>query len=491
MPRALLLSAASVAFIASGWLPSTSAIGPMRRDRGPLFTTSTVVRTLDVDDFDAMLNDTQTVWLVDFYSPWCPHCRQFGPQWEEVANVYANVNSIQLGAVDCTRQNEICDREDVHSYPGVKMYHVPPQAAEAITMPHAGNIYARHVAKWIEETLKENDMGPLIDVDEVYPKNPLRSDLKKIEFQFGDPVEPLHDDRSVDIQLKRLKDAGTMAVFTFEDGFFMGTTVLAGERFEAAEAWVRTLASAFPMKENRAALALLVDIMKQQERWKQGEWKEMLEKWKATANAMSHPPNLFASKDDLSLCTTFTCGLWALFHSLTVSDVGQLKPSEILSAIRLVVKHFFGCEECKRHFLKANPESVIRKLALRDEDGSHAVAFWIWTMHNTVNKVLSKPRWPTNLSCPNCYTANDQPLCLDPAQLNEEDIVAYIRSVYKIEGSVQFGQRTAITTSSLSSGRFTSVVVVVLLIAIFATVFHQHKHRLVGMKALKTRDHIA
>ncbi|KAF1795527.1 Thioredoxin, conserved site [Phytophthora cactorum] len=306
-----------------------SAIGPVRRDRGPLFTTSKAVRTLDIGSFDAMLNDTQTVWLVDFYSPWCPHCRQFGPQWEEVANVYADVDSIQFGAVDCTRQNEICDREDVHSYPAVKMYHVPPEINEAIEMPHAGNVYARHVAKWIEETLKENGMGPLIDVDKVYPKNTLRNDLKKKEFKFGDPVEPLHDDRSAEIQLK------------------------SWERYDAAVTWVQTLAGAFPMKENRAAFALLAD------------WNTMLDKWKVTANAMSYPTNLFASKDDLILCTTFTCGLWTLFHSLTVNGVGQLMPSEIMIAIRLVVKHFFGCEECKHHFLKANPESVIKKLALR------------------------------------------------------------------------------------------------------------------------------
>ncbi|KAL3666733.1 hypothetical protein V7S43_008356 [Phytophthora oleae] len=487
MPRTLLLSAAA-ALLGSGWLPATSAIRPMRRDHGPLFTTSTVVRTLDIDNFDAILNDTQTVWLVDFYSPWCPHCRQFGPQWEEVANVYGSVESIQFGAVDCTRQNEICDREDVHAYPGVKMYHVPSASEEAISMPHAGNVYARHVAKWLEETLKENSMGPLIDVDKVYPKNPLRNDLKRKEFKFGDPIEPLHDDRSVEMQLKRLKDAGTTALFILEDGVFMGTTVLAGERYEAAVTWVKTLAGAFPMKENRAAFAVLVDMMNDKEQWKQADWTNMLENWKISANKRSYPANLFSSKDDLALCTTYTCGLWTLFHSLTVSGVGQLKSSEIMSAIRLVVKHFFGCEECKRHFLQANPESVITKLALRDEDGPQAVAFWIWTMHNTVNKVLGKPRWPTNLSCTNCYATNDQPQSLDPAQLNAEDIVAYIRSVYKIETNASVRLQAAGTSSWFSMGALAAVA---LLFVICRTLFQQHKHRLVGVKSLKMRDHIA
>ncbi|ETL85175.1 hypothetical protein L917_15196 [Phytophthora nicotianae] len=491
MLRAVLIHAASAALVVSGWLPSTSAFRPMRPDGGPLFTSSKVVRTLNIDNYDTMLNDTRTVWLVDFYSPWCPHCRQFAPQWEEVANVYAHANTIQLGAVDCTKQNEICDREDVHSYPAVKMFHVPLEANEAIDMPHDVHVYARHVAKWIEETLKENGMGPFIDIDKMYPKNTLRNDLKKKEFKFGDPVEPLHDDRSAEIQMKRLMDAGTTALFTFEDGFFMGTTVLAGERYDAAVTWVQTLADAFPMKENRATFARLVDMMKQQNRWKQADWNTMIHTWKATANAMSYPKNLFANKDDLSLCTTFTCGIWTLFHSLTVNGVGQLKPSEIMIAIRLVVKHFFGCEECRRHFLKANPETVIKKMALRDEDGPDSVTFWIWTMHNTVNKVLGKPRWPTNLSCPNCYFANGHPLSLDPAQLSEEDIVAYVRSVYKIEGNLKLGQHATTTTSWLTLRRFTSMAAVALLTAVFATIFQQYKHRLVGMKVLRTRDHIA
>ncbi|POM59274.1 Thioredoxin-like protein [Phytophthora palmivora] len=438
-----LLSSASLALLASGWLPPTSAIGPVRRDRGPLFTTSTVVRTLDIDTFDVMMNDTKTVWIVDFYSPWCPHCRQFAPQWEQVGTVYADIDAIQLGAVDCTRQNEICDREGVHSYPGVKMYHVPPESTEAIDMPHARHVYARHVAKWIEEMLMENNMQAGIDVDKVYPKNTLRSDLKKKEFKFGDPVEPLHDELSVDIQQKRLKDAGTTALFTFEDGFFMGTTVLEGDRYEAAVTWVKTLAGSFPMKENRAAFAVLLGEMKRQERWKLPEWKEMLLKWQNTSNGMSYPVNLFASKDDLAF--------------------------EIMSAIRLVVTHFFGCEECKRHFLKANPESVVRKLALRDDDGPQSVAFWIWTMHNIVNK----------------------PLSLNPELLNEEDIFAYIRGVYKIEGNLKLGQHTTTSATWFPMVNFTSMATVALLIAVFAMVFQQHKHRLVGMKALKARDHIA
>ncbi|RLN59896.1 hypothetical protein BBJ29_001907 [Phytophthora kernoviae] len=224
-----LLGAACVALAASISLPTVAAIGPIRRDRGPLFTDSKVVRILTNDNFDSILNATQTVWLVDFYSPWCPHCRQFGPQYEKAANSYAEASNVQFGAVDCTREKDVCNREDIYGYPAVKMYHAPPDAEEGITMPHVGHIYARDVAKWIEEQLTENGIKSGVDIEQMYPLPKRRSDTKE-EFKFAEPVEPTHDDQADDIKLNRLRDAGTTVLFAFEDGFFMGTTVLEGER---------------------------------------------------------------------------------------------------------------------------------------------------------------------------------------------------------------------------------------------------------------------
>uniref|UniRef100_M4BH81 Sulfhydryl oxidase n=1 Tax=Hyaloperonospora arabidopsidis (strain Emoy2) TaxID=559515 RepID=M4BH81_HYAAE len=437
-----------------------------------------------------MVNDTQVIWLVDFYSPWCHHCQHFAPIWDEVSNLYKDVSSIVFGAVDCSKQNQICDNEGVHSYPGVKMYHVSPDVEAPIVMPPEELQLAKYIVVWIEQTLEVNGVQSLLETHAVYPEVTRPSELEKT---FGDPVEPLDDDRSLDMKLKRLKDAGTTALFTFEDGFFMGTTVLEGERYEAAVTWVRALAATFPRKENRDALTVLVGEIKQRERWTQAEWSELIDKWKATANVMSSPAHLFRDKDDLALCTTATCGLWTLFHTITLSDAystsrpEQWKSSEVLSAVRLVVKHFFGCGECKRHFLKVNTDSLMQKLALRDEDGPDAVAFWMWTIHNIVNGITGKPMWPTQLSCPQCYAAGNMSLTLDPAQLNEEDIVAYVRDIYEFGDELTLEQRSHVATPWLP---LRSIATAALLIAVFATVFQLCKHRLFKSH-FKTRDHIA
>ena len=54
----------------------------------------------------------------------------------------------------------------------------------------------------------------------------------------------------------------------------------------------------------------------------------------------------------------YTCGLWTTFHALTVSsfknginDVSY-RPLPVLQSIRDWVGSFFGCEHCRKHFLK-------------------------------------------------------------------------------------------------------------------------------------------
>ena len=52
----------------------------------------------------------------------------------------------------------------------------------------------------------------------------------------------------------------------------------------------------------------------------------------------------------------YPCGLWSLWHALTVSqaDHGQGDPKEVLLAMKGYIQEFFGCRECARHFDQVN-----------------------------------------------------------------------------------------------------------------------------------------
>ena len=50
-------------------------------------------RTATPEGFPRVDKDTQKVigekaWFIDFFSPWCSHCRQFAPTWDEFYKIH-------------------------------------------------------------------------------------------------------------------------------------------------------------------------------------------------------------------------------------------------------------------------------------------------------------------------------------------------------------------------------------------------------------------
>jgi len=59
-------------------------------------------------------------WLIDFYTPWCGHCKRFAPVYEQVA--MAIPDGIRVGKVDCERYQKLCRQEKVTGYPTLRFY---------------------------------------------------------------------------------------------------------------------------------------------------------------------------------------------------------------------------------------------------------------------------------------------------------------------------------------------------------------------------------
>jgi protein disulfide-isomerase-like protein len=83
---------------------------------------SSNVVVLTNDDFSIKIKENSLV-LVKFYAPWCWHCQNFAPIFEQTAkSVKDQKINVVLAEVDCTTQTKTCNSNQIEGYPTVKLF---------------------------------------------------------------------------------------------------------------------------------------------------------------------------------------------------------------------------------------------------------------------------------------------------------------------------------------------------------------------------------
>lgn len=65
-----------------------------------LYDGKSPVVKLTKENFKKKVLDSDDLWFVEFYAPWCGHCKTLAPSWEKAAKNLKGV--VNVGAVDMT-----------------------------------------------------------------------------------------------------------------------------------------------------------------------------------------------------------------------------------------------------------------------------------------------------------------------------------------------------------------------------------------------------
>jgi len=100
--------------------------------------------------FDKDVLDSKDMWLVEFYAPWCGHCKKLAPEWASAATTLKG--KVKLGAVDATQFPDLAQRYGVRGYPTIKYF---PAGAKLDAEEYGGGRTAADIIAWAEIKLEE------------------------------------------------------------------------------------------------------------------------------------------------------------------------------------------------------------------------------------------------------------------------------------------------------------------------------------------------
>jgi protein disulfide-isomerase A1 len=83
-------------------------------------TAESDVLSLTSDTFKSTV-DNENLILVEFFAPWCGHCKALAPHYEEAATTL-KAKGIPIAKVDCVEEADLCQTQGVQGYPTLKVF---------------------------------------------------------------------------------------------------------------------------------------------------------------------------------------------------------------------------------------------------------------------------------------------------------------------------------------------------------------------------------